>query len=72
MEAGLKQFIEAYAKDNNLSEVDVALLAGALSADSIKLLPEYIKFIQVLSEVAPHLLQYIQMSSKVIKGSLEQ
>ena len=71
MEAGLKQFVEVYAKSNNLNEADVALLAGALTSESIKLLPEYLKFVHTLEQVAPHLLQYIQMCDKVIKEKKE-
>lgn len=62
MEAGLKAFITAYAKENNLTEVEVALLAGAMSAKAIEQLDEYKCFVLVLNSVAPHLLNYIQLA----------
>lgn len=68
MEAGLREFIKAYAKDNDVSEVEVAMLAGALSADAIKTLDEYKRFIVVLNSVAPQLIAYIEMAIKNMKA----
>lgn len=64
MEAGLLQFITAYAKDNNLDDISVAMLAGALSSDAIKALDEYKKFVLVLNSVAPQLISYIELAAK--------
>lgn len=64
MEAGIKQFIEAYAKDNGLLEVDVALLAGAMMQKSIKNFDQYKHFILTLGTVAPQLVHMIQFAEK--------
>ena len=66
MEAGLKEFIKAYAKDTGLEETDIALLAGALASDSIKKLPQYAHFGLTMNQVAPHLMQYLALIGKTL------
>jgi hypothetical protein len=60
MEAGLDAFIKAYAMENNLPEVTVALLAGAMSHKALEKLDEYKQFVLTLNQVAPHLIGYIE------------
>lgn len=64
MEAGLKQFIEIYAKDNNLTDAEVGMLAGTLCHESIKELEEYKKFVITLNAVAPQLIHLIEFMGK--------
>lgn len=66
MEAGIRQFIESYAKDTGLDQVDVALLAGALMQKSIKNFDQYKHFILTLGTVAPQLVHMIQFAEKEI------
>lgn len=64
MDAGLKQFAEAYAKDNGLSDMEAGVLVGALSAKAIEKLDEYKKFVLTLNSVAPQLIHYVQLAGK--------
>lgn len=64
MEAGLKQFIEAYAKDNNLTETEVGMLAGAMSHKAIEKLEEYKKFVFTLNAIAPQLIHYCDLAGR--------
>jgi hypothetical protein len=64
MEAGLEAFIKEYPIQTNMSEVSVALLAGAMSHKAIEQLDEYKNFVLTLNTVAPHLIGYIEMASK--------
>lgn len=68
MTADLKEFIKIYAKDNNLNELDAAMYAGALSQKLISSLDEYKKFVIVLNQVAPQLIQAILLAGKDAKG----
>lgn len=63
-EAGLLQFLEAYAKDKKLTQIEVGMLGGALTSTSIKKLPGYNEFILTLGTVAPQLLGVIEMANK--------
>lgn len=72
MEAGVKQFIEAYSKDTNLTEVEVSMLMGAISHAAIEKLPEYSKLVQTMNTVAPWLLHYIQLAGKSPFGAQEE
>lgn len=71
MEAGVKQFIEAYSKDTNLTEVEVSMLMGAISHAAIEKLPEYAKLVEVMNANAPWLLHYIQLAGKSPFGNQE-
>jgi hypothetical protein len=62
MEAGLEAFIKEYAKQVNLSEVSVALLAGAMSYKAIHKLEDYKKFVITLNNVAPQLISYVKIA----------
>jgi hypothetical protein len=64
MEAGLKQFIEVYAKDKNLTEVEVGMLAGAMSHEAIAKLAEYTEFVNTMNAVCPWLIQYVELAGK--------
>lgn len=64
MEAGLLEFIKEYARVNNLTDLEVALLAGAMSHEGIAKLPEYDKFVLTMNTVCPWLIHYIQLSGK--------
>lgn len=71
MEAGLKQFIEAYAKDKNLTEVEVGMIMGAVAHEAIAKLPDYAKLVETMNAVAPWLLHYIQLAGKSPFGAQE-
>ena len=64
MDATIKEFVKAYAKTNNLNELDVAMYAGALSAKVIEDLDDYKKFVIGLNQVAPQLIQAILLAGK--------
>lgn len=61
MNASLKEFIEVYAKANNLSEMEVAAYSGAMAHKALKNSEGYTKFVQTLNQVAPHLLQLVSI-----------
>lgn len=61
MEADLKQFVKVYAQANNLDELNVAMFAGAMSHKVIEGTKPYADFITTLGQVAPHMLQLVQV-----------
>lgn len=64
MEAGLREFIVEYARVNNLTEIEVSMLAGAMSHEAIAKLPEYTKLVNTMNAVCPWLIHYVQLAGK--------
>lgn len=64
MEAGIKEFIKEYAKIAGISEIEVAMFAGAAGHKSISRLDNYKKFVLTLNDIAPHLIHYLELAGK--------
>jgi len=61
MEAGLREFVKAYAKDKSITEIEAAMYAGALNHKILEDTLHYKEFVITLNQVAPQLLQLINV-----------